>query len=109
MRRAVTAVLAAAALSGCVTLKAEHALTGPPRTAWSGPVRIVMEGAPAPGEYDEIAIVTATGAGADATLPTVLDALQREAATLGANAVVRVRYDRGSAAATATGVAVVLR
>jgi uncharacterized protein YbjQ (UPF0145 family) len=36
----------------------------------------------------------------------VLDALKREAASLGADAVIGVRYDRGSSGATATGVAV---
>ena len=108
MRNAVAAILAAAALAGCITLRAEHALTGEQRPAWMGPVKVVMEGAPFPGEYEEIAIVTATGTAYEASLPTVVEGLQREAASLGANAVVRVRYDRGSETATATGVAVFL-
>jgi hypothetical protein len=41
-----------------------------------------------------------------ASLAAVLGALQDEAARLGCNAVIRVRYDRGAESATATGVAV---
>ena len=67
-----------------------------------------MDGAPVPAGVEEIAIVTATGEGAAARLPDVLGALQAEAASVGANAVVRVRYDVGAHQATATGVAVFL-
>lgn len=112
MKRPFATVAAAAALSACVlgpTLRSEHVLTGLARAPFNGEVRIVMEGAPSPGEVEEVAIVTATGSAADASLPAVLGALQREAAALGCTAVVRVRYDRGSSGATATGVAVRLR
>ena len=107
MRRA-SLLLVVVGTVGCVgvTLRSEHALTGTPRAAYPGTVSIVMEGSPVPGDYEEIAIVTATGSGLDASLPTILSALQREAASLGCNAVIRVRYDRGSESATATGVGV---
>ena len=110
MKRTLLVTLAtAAALAGCTTLRTEHVLTGPARPAWSGEVRVVMDGAPAPTEYDEIAIVTASGTATSATLPEVVSALQRETAALGGNGVIRVRYDRGTSIATATGVAVWLR
>lgn len=103
------AVAAAAVLTACASLKAEHVLTGTPLAPVGGEVRIVMEGAPSPGPFKEIAIVTATGTLAQAGLPAVLEALKSEAAKLGADAVVRVRYDRGASGATATGVAVRLQ
>ena len=62
-----------------------------------------------PGEHDEAGVVTASGYAVNATLPAVIEALRKEAAALGANAVVRVRYDRGASGATATGVAVWLK
>jgi hypothetical protein len=76
---------------------------------YAGPVKLVMDGSPAPTGYEEVAIVSATGAGPASSLPEVLGALQREAASLGCDAVIRVRFDRGSESATATGVAVRLR
>jgi len=77
-----------------------------PRSAWSGDVQVLMEGEPVPGRYGEVAIVTATGTAAEATLPAVIAALQDEARKLGCNAVIRVRYDRGTQTASALGVAV---
>ncbi len=104
------AVLALAlVLGGCITLHSEHVVTGAPRPAFAGEVRVVMEGAPLPEGADEVAIVTATGEALDATLPAVLGKLRAEAAAVGANAVVRVRYDVGAQRATATGVAVWIR
>jgi len=100
------ALAAALALAGCGTVRSEHVVTGPVGPPFAGEVRVVMEGAPAPGQYQEVAIVTATGAGTEAALPTVLGALRREAAALGADAIIGVRYDRGAGSATATGVAV---
>ncbi len=76
------------------------------RPAWSGDVDILMEGEPVPGRYDEIAIVTAAGAAEQATLRAVTGALQDEARRVGCNAVIKVRYDRGTQSAAATGVAV---
>lgn len=100
-------LLLAALAAGCATqLRSEHVLTGTARPAWSGEVKIVMEGAPVPGTYDEVAIVNAIGSVGEATLPAVIGALQDEARKLGCNAVIRVRYDRGTNSASATGVAV---
>jgi hypothetical protein len=104
MKRVLFA-LAAAAL-GCVTLKAEHVLTGKPRAPYSGEVRVMVEGSPVALPYEEVAIVNATGSATEATLPAVLGALQKEARKVGCNAVIHVRYDRGSSGASATGVAV---
>jgi hypothetical protein len=109
MTRILVVLAAAIALAGCSTLRAEHVITGVPGAPVGGEVQIVMEGAPIPGQFTEIAIVTATGTLVRASLPAVLEALTAEAAALGANAVVRVRYDRGASGATATGVAVLLQ
>jgi len=76
------------------------------RSAWSGDVRVLMEGEPVSGPYGEVAIVTATGTAAEATLPAAIEALQDEARKLGCNAVIRIRYDRGTQSASALGVAV---
>ena len=100
-------VILAAATAACMTLQSEHVLTGVPRGGpWSGEVKVLMEGAPVPAKYEEVAIVNATGGAAQATLPAVIGALQDEARKLGCNAVIRVRYDRGEHNASATGVAV---
>jgi hypothetical protein len=108
MKRAAW-VMAAVAL-GCALppreVRTDHVLTGPAYPPRDGPVRIVMEGSPAGTDYEEVAVVSATGAAANATLGAVLGALQKEAASLGCDAVIRVRYDRGQQMASATGVAV---
>lgn len=110
MRSPLLLLLTSAAfLTGCVTLRAEHVVTGSPSAAYTGTVKVMMEGAPIAGEYEEVAIVSATGAASSATLPVVVEALQKEAAALGCNAIVRVRYDRGQRTATATGVGVRLK
>ena len=93
-------------LPACATVNAEHVLTGTPGPPFAGDVKIVIEGSPVSAPYQEVAIVTATGQGAQALLPAILGALQSEAARLGCNAVIRVRYDRGQVSATATGVGV---
>jgi hypothetical protein len=102
----ILAVATLVAAIGCAPLESEHVLTGARQAAFAGDVKVVMEGVRFERAYDEIGIVTATGGGAAAELPRVLDALKREAASLGADAVIGVRYDRGSSGATATGVAV---
>jgi hypothetical protein len=84
----------------------EHVVTDVLRPPYSGDVKVSMEGAPLTSEYDEVAIVTATGRSSAATLEAVIAALQEEARKVGGNAVIRVRYDRGAYTATATGVAV---
>ncbi len=110
MRR-ILIPLAATALTCCIALapSSEHVRTGAPRAPHAGEVKVFMEGSPVPGEYDEVGVVTASGYAVNATLPAVIEALRKEAAALGANAVVRVRYDRGASGGTATGVAVWLK
>jgi hypothetical protein len=66
----------------------------------------VLDGTPFEGAYTEVAIVSATGGGTNASLPTVLGLLQTQAAKLGCNAVIRIRYDQGTSNSSATGVAV---
>jgi len=99
-------LLVAGAMACAPALQTEHVLTGRARDVYGGDVKVIMEGAPLNGDYQEVAIVNATGAAAKATLPAVIGALQDEARKLGCNAVIRVRYDRGVSNATATGVAV---
>jgi hypothetical protein len=101
-----TGLLLGIVLPACATLNAEHVLIGTPGPPFAGEVKIVMEGSPVSAPYQEVAIVSATGQGAHALLPAILGALQSEAARLGCNAVIRVRYDRGQVSATATGVGV---
>ncbi len=104
-------LLVAMGIAGCVSVSvtSEHVLTGIPGAAYAGNVKVVMDGSPVRGEYEEVAIVSATGMGNTASLPAVLGALQGEAASLGCDAVIRVRYDRGVESATAIGVAVRLK
>jgi hypothetical protein len=104
--KSILVLAAAFVLAGCGTIRAEHVLTGEPRAPIAGEVRVVMDGAPSPGPFAEIAIVTATGTHDLASLPSVLEALKAETARVGGDAVIRVRYDRGTSGATATGVAV---
>jgi hypothetical protein len=102
--------LLALVAAGCVPtpqLRSEHAFTNTIRRApWSGDVKVLLDGQPLAGEYEEVAIVNATGSSSDANLPAIIGALQDEARDLGCNAVIRVRYDRGVNNASATGVAV---
>jgi hypothetical protein len=106
MKTLVAVVLMAAAGSCPGGLKSEYVLTGTPRVPYSGAVRVVMDGTASQGTYTEVAIVTASGAGGDATLPAVLGQLQLQAAQLGCNAILRIRYDQGTSNSSATGVAV---
>ncbi len=98
--------LAAACVTTPPPVRTEHVLTGAAYPAQDRPVRIVMEGSPVPASYEEVAVVSARGVNGNATLGAVLAALQKEAASLGCDAVLRVRYDQGQQMASATGVAV---
>ena len=104
--RLLFAVLLAATAVSCSPLNSEYVLTGSQRPAYTGAVRVVLEGAPYEGAVTEVAIVTATGGGANAKLPAVLGQLQTQAGALGCNAVIRVHFDQGTSIASATGVAV---
>lgn len=100
---------ASAALLGCGTVTRHHVMSGALAAPHQGPVAIVMEGAPVPGELEEVAIVQAVGHGVKANLPSVIDGLKNEARSLGCTHVVRVRIDQGSGMASGSGVAGRLR
>lgn len=104
-----TAALFLLAAVGCIhapPVESEHVLTGVASAPWEGPVRIVMSGSSSVADYDEVAVVSALGRSGSATLPAVLGALQAEAARLGCDAVIQVRYEPGAQVSSATGVAV---
>lgn len=112
MRRHAVILALILGLAGCVfpqALRAEHVLTGQPSAAHTGVVAIFLDGQASPPGAEEVAIVSATGSGYQATLQDVLGTLQAEAASLGATAVIRVCSERGLSDATATGVAVRVR
>ena len=105
--KALATVLVVSTSASCASgLRSEYVLTGTARAPYNGQVKVVLDGAPIPGTFTEIAIVSAAGGGTDATLPAVLGKLQVQAAVLGANAVIRIRYDQGANNSSATGVAV---
>jgi hypothetical protein len=107
MRRPlVLAFLASLLVIGCGEIRAERIVTGKPSAPYSGPVAIYMEGQPAPQPYEEVAIVQAYGSGPYANLADVTEGLKNQAQSVGATAVINVRFDRGANIATATGVAV---
>ena len=86
--------------------RSDHVLTGEAFPPYPGTVRIVMDGAFMEDDFEEVAVVSANGKNGDATLQAVLGALQTEAASLGCDAVIHVRYEQGAQLASATGVAV---
>lgn len=106
MKALATILLVAGSASCPGGLRSDYVLTGTPRAPYKGQVKIVLDGTPIPETFTEIAIVSATGGGTDATLPAVLGQLQVRAAALGCNAVIRIRYDQGASNSSATGVAV---
>ena len=110
MKRTAAALLVSLVI-GCVVprsseLQSEHVLTGEAFPPHAGTVRIVMAGAPTDEVFEEVAVVSAKGVSSSATLQAVLGALQKEAAGLGCDAVIHVRYEQGAGIASATGVAV---
>ena len=80
-------------------------VTGTPGRPWNGYPSIVMDNEPAPGDFEEVAIVQAVGSGTHADMPHVLNGLQEQAASLGCNYVIRVHVDQGATISSATGVA----
>jgi hypothetical protein len=104
-RRRLLVLMAALLAPGCASLKTHHYLTGTPAGSHGGPVDVFMEGAPLPAGYEEIGLVQVL-ARRGGNIATLLPALQREAASLGANAIVLVRVDQGADHASATGMAV---
>lgn len=93
-------------LAGCGYVVGSHLITGPVGPPHSGPVTVVMENAPVPFAFTEVAVLQAIGHGVRANLADVLGALQTQAAALGCDAVIRIRIDQGSGMASGTGVCV---
>jgi hypothetical protein len=93
-------------LTACATTETHRVMVGPGAPRFSGPVAVVLDGAPLPGEFEEVAIVQAIGKNGHDDLEHVVEGLRREAAALGCDAVIRVKVDQGSSLASATGVAV---
>jgi hypothetical protein len=89
----------------CGSLEQHRVITGTPRAAQAGEVRVLMENAPLPPSFDEVAIVQSIGTGKQARDDLLLAGLQDQARQLGCNVVARVRIDRGRHSATAVGVA----
>ncbi len=90
--------------SGCGSTTTSFVQTG-----WTAPptqtgVAVVMEGAPLPDGFAEIALVQAVGRGMHADLAHVIAGLQEISASLGCTVVVRVHVDQGSTIASANGV-----
>ena len=94
-------------LVGCGSVSTHFVVTGPQRARYSGEVAVYLESQAAPPQMTEVAIVQAHGNGDQANLEAVLAGLRRQAALLGADAVIRVRFDQGAGNASAIGVAVV--
>jgi hypothetical protein len=105
MRR--LAVVLALLVAACGTTNRYRVLTGVPGPAGNqAEVAFVPEGRGLPASFTEVAIVQAVGHGTHADLTHVLEGLRVEAASLGCNAVVRMRIDRGATMAYGSGVAV---
>lgn len=97
--RFVTILCLGLSLAGCGRLISDRAVTGRAYPAHHGAVRLFLENDPQPSNCEEIAIVRAVGTGSEATLESVFDGLRKEAQSVGANAVVRVRIDHGAGVA----------
>jgi len=106
MMRLAFAFAAAMALCGCGRVQTSRVITGPTGAPFAGQVAIVMENAPPPAQFVEVAILQSIGYGMSADLASVVGGLQAEAARLGCDAVIRVRVDQGASQASGTGVCV---
>lgn len=106
MRHIVLGLALLSVLPACGRLKNHHVLTGKPHAPLlSGQVRIVMEGAPAPEGFEEVAILQTVGSGRKAALGPLVEGMKKKALELGCNAIIRIRVDQGVQHATAVGVA----
>jgi hypothetical protein len=99
-------VATALLLSGCARMVTSRVITGPVGPPHAGPVVVVMENAPPPPHFVEVALLQAIGHGQSANLAKVVESLISQAAALGCDAVIRVRIDQGSTQASGTGVCV---
>jgi len=105
MKKLLLVVTLALCSAGCARVVSSHVLTGQLQAPHGGPVQIVMEGqSPTPG-YAEIAIVEGRG-NHHAGMNGVMQQLQVDARSLGANAIINVRVDQGATIVSVTGVAV---
>ncbi len=96
--------LVAVSLAACGNTHVSRVVTGTPRAAHAGRVRITLESAPAPQAFTEIAILQARGYGTHANLEHVVAGLQDECGRLGGEVVARVRVDQGMNGANGVGV-----
>lgn len=101
-------LLLAFLLVGCGTVNTHRLMTGEPRAATQHEILIATDEDPLPPSFTEIALLSANGYGMLSTEADVLDALRADAAGLGADAIVRLHFDRGGNAVFGTGVAVLL-
>jgi hypothetical protein len=95
--------------TGCCpvgVVRTEAVLTGKAGQAHVGRVEILLEGQPAPPILEEVAIVQAQVQGTYVSLERLLDSLRNQAASLGCNALVRVKIAQGESMASAIGIAV---
>lgn len=99
------AILSLACVSGCSSIRTDHALTGAPSAPYPRDVQVVLEGQSVPPGLEEVAMVAATGDGSLATREAVIEALEREAASLGCSFVARVQVEQKSGYAIGIGVA----
>ena len=104
--RSLIALLVLVFLTACSEVRTHHVVTGTPGAPTGGPVTTIMQGSPVPFAYREVAILQAVGTGGDADLEHVVRGLQKEAASLGADAVINIQIDQGSGQASGTGIAV---
>ncbi len=106
MRSAVVAFALTIAAAGCGSTSTYHFITGPVGRPARGEPRVFLAGASLPSNYTEVAVVQAIGRGNHADLGHVVEGLRAEAATLGCDAVIATRSDRGETQMSGTGVAV---
>jgi hypothetical protein len=92
----------------CGSLEQHRVITGTPRAQQAGEVRVLMDSAPLPPGFAEVALVQAVGTGQQVGDAALLSGLKAQAQQLGCNAVVRVHIDHGQQKAAAIGVAGVL-
>lgn len=97
---------ALAALSACGSTRGSTVVLGARQAAFQGAVRVTREAALPGFALTEIGLVQAVGSGNQNDLGTIVARLQAEAAALGADAVIRMRFDPGFETSSAIGVAV---
>lgn len=106
--RGTTVIVWAAALTlGCGQTVVHRWMLAAPQRPTNAPVRVFSSRGATPPSH-EIALIEAVGTGNQAEGDLVLNALQREAMSLGCNGVVRVELAQGESTVVATGVAVQL-